>query len=463
MSGSRRGRYEGGDDYRRSEQRRELDNMLRDHRQRYQDRAPEPRPSSIAADLPFKMQQALNDLTINSRPLIARVTDIARTGLTSGHSRELTDLVLAHFAFCSASSKLPTLYAIDSILKNVGGAYVGEVLGGKIRGCFGEAIKCAGLTEADKYNFGRVLATWLAGVASSNVGFRTTVQELQAMLPPHAPVKLELPPSSELVSKIALALQDILAKPQDVPTLERQSMRIKIMVGHLRQKGELAVPWIDALEENIKGCLWSAALLHCQPKKHEETSSIRKEEPQEDTSSLYKKIYDDWPLQCRVCARRYSAEQREVLQIHLDSHFRDQARVRAGKARIRGWMPLPSDWLLPLDEASKDPQHLLKEKRSFVEEDEQTKEAIRATFDTLALSRKKRKTAEEADKRNVVPFNGTAKPCPACLETIETVYDEKLEQWLYLDAVQGKCQEHQQQGCKECPLQPIYHEACIDE
>ncbi|XP_045478783.1 uncharacterized protein LOC123683864 isoform X2 [Harmonia axyridis] len=64
---------------------------------------------------------SLADLTFNSKPLINMLTMLADENV--GHAAEIVDVVEDHLAKVKTDVKLPVLYLIDCIVKNVGGPY----------------------------------------------------------------------------------------------------------------------------------------------------------------------------------------------------------------------------------------------------------------------------------------------------------------------------------------------------
>ncbi|XP_063228408.1 serine/arginine repetitive matrix protein 2-like isoform X2 [Bacillus rossius redtenbacheri] len=65
---------------------------------------------------------SLSDLTINSKPLINMLTMLAEENID--HAAAIVQAVEQHLQKVQPSIKLPVLYLIDSIVKNVGGAYI---------------------------------------------------------------------------------------------------------------------------------------------------------------------------------------------------------------------------------------------------------------------------------------------------------------------------------------------------
>ncbi|XP_072332643.1 pre-mRNA cleavage complex 2 protein Pcf11 isoform X3 [Scyliorhinus torazame] len=74
------------------------------------------------ADACKEYQSSLEDLTFNSKPHINNLTILAEENLK--YSLEIVKLIEAQITKAPASEKLPVMYLMDSIVKNVGGSYI---------------------------------------------------------------------------------------------------------------------------------------------------------------------------------------------------------------------------------------------------------------------------------------------------------------------------------------------------
>lgn len=68
---------------------------------------------------------SLKDLTFNSGPIIHSLTVIAKEQRRE-HSAAVVEAIARHLKSCPAKARLPAMYLVDSIVKNVGGVYRAE-------------------------------------------------------------------------------------------------------------------------------------------------------------------------------------------------------------------------------------------------------------------------------------------------------------------------------------------------
>ncbi|XP_041969984.1 pre-mRNA cleavage complex 2 protein Pcf11 isoform X2 [Aricia agestis] len=75
----------------------------------------------MAKEIADEYASSLSDLTVNSKPLINMLTILAEENIE--HAGVIVETVEKHLEKVSPDIKLPVLYLVDSIIKNVGGAY----------------------------------------------------------------------------------------------------------------------------------------------------------------------------------------------------------------------------------------------------------------------------------------------------------------------------------------------------
>ncbi|RKP40056.1 hypothetical protein BJ085DRAFT_6817, partial [Dimargaris cristalligena] len=98
---------------------------------------------------------SLEDLTLNSRPIIKNLTVIA--GENQQAASVVAEVVCSRLHSAPPRYKVPVLFLIDSICKNVGHAYIPE-FAKRIVPAFTSAYNK--ISPDDRHNFRRVLAIW---------------------------------------------------------------------------------------------------------------------------------------------------------------------------------------------------------------------------------------------------------------------------------------------------------------
>eukprot|EP00761_Pharyngomonas_kirbyi_P012224 gb/GECH01012251.1/.p1 GENE.gb/GECH01012251.1/~~gb/GECH01012251.1/.p1 ORF type:complete len:249 (+),score=39.43 gb/GECH01012251.1/:1-747(+) len=76
------------------------------------------------SEVALNYAQNLENLTFNSKPMILSLTDVAQEN--QSHCREIARVIEERIEKVPPSQKLSVLYLLDSIAKNVGGAYIRE-------------------------------------------------------------------------------------------------------------------------------------------------------------------------------------------------------------------------------------------------------------------------------------------------------------------------------------------------
>ncbi|XP_059560822.1 pre-mRNA cleavage complex 2 protein Pcf11-like [Myotis daubentonii] len=79
-------------------------------------------PAGAREDVCREYQSSLEDLTFNSKPYINMLTILAEENLP--FAKEIVSFIEAQAAKAPSSEKLPVMYLMDSIVKNVGGEYL---------------------------------------------------------------------------------------------------------------------------------------------------------------------------------------------------------------------------------------------------------------------------------------------------------------------------------------------------
>ncbi|GJD02029.1 hypothetical protein ColKHC_10854 [Colletotrichum higginsianum] len=117
---------------------------------------------SSAAEVAEDYRQALEDLTTNVRFEISNLTMIARE--QTEHAQVISEVLQDHILKAPAHKKLPALYVLDSIVKNVGTPYT-LFFGAKLYTTFMEAY--AAVDGQVRRKMDEMLRTWKEPVPGS--------------------------------------------------------------------------------------------------------------------------------------------------------------------------------------------------------------------------------------------------------------------------------------------------------
>lgn len=186
----------------------------------------------------------------------------------------------------SSEKKLASLYLIDSIIKNVGGVYI-ELFESNIANLFCDAFNLC--DDKDKEKFIKVLSTWKIIFALSSL------DEIK----------------SRLFKKRATV-----QKSKSV-----EFKRSKISLENLKISDFLLT----------YECISRYSIFYFSPKFEGATF-----------------LYENFPLQCKSCGFRFQEnfDGKKKMQLHLDSHFRKNRRLKERSKRVisRDWFLSVSDW-----------------------------------------------------------------------------------------------------------------------
>ncbi|KAJ3248457.1 hypothetical protein HDU77_008117 [Chytriomyces hyalinus] len=100
-------------------------------------------------------RESIAELTFNSRPIITSLTIIAGENLA--HANVIVDVIEAQLRNVAPNMKLPILYLMDSICKNIGPVY-SSLFSRNLFASFSNAY--AAVSPADKEKFRKVVNTW---------------------------------------------------------------------------------------------------------------------------------------------------------------------------------------------------------------------------------------------------------------------------------------------------------------
>ncbi|CAJ0649429.1 3600_t:CDS:2, partial [Entrophospora sp. SA101] len=102
---------------------------------------------------------SLQDLTFNSKPIITNLTIIAQENIPA--AKAIAKSIEKQIHSCPPEHKLPVLYLLDSISKNVGGPFV-HLFSRNLYNIFMETYNS--VDQATKLKLEKVLVTWKAGL-----------------------------------------------------------------------------------------------------------------------------------------------------------------------------------------------------------------------------------------------------------------------------------------------------------
>lgn len=130
------------------------------------------------ADEKFKTEyrDALSELTFNSRPIITSLTMIASENIQA--ALPITAAIHEQILMVVPNNKLPLIYLMDSILKNVGGIYQ-STFADVVVSIFKHSFQA--MSRSDRSKLVKVLQTWRAmpGRASAPIFSNAVLDEME--------------------------------------------------------------------------------------------------------------------------------------------------------------------------------------------------------------------------------------------------------------------------------------------
>lgn len=171
-------------------------------------------------------------------------------------------------------------------------------------------------------------------------------------------------------------------------------------------------------------------------------------------------LYSSLPLKCKQCGIRYpdTKEGKDKMDAHLDSHFRQNRRMkeRVKRGLSRSWFVSEKDWIHgaegeltshQMPTFVTDKQHSSSPSSSSQHTRDDTrhsgyKNGNNAT-DSNGTNGGGMDKAEQLNIENkqlenamvVMPHDGERKPCPICGESFTDVWNDDEEEWMYKNAV----------------------------
>lgn len=144
---------------------------------------------------------------------------------------------------------------------------------------------------------------------------------------------------------------------------------------------------------------------------------------------LIDQLYKQMPKQCGTCGKRFpdTEDGRQLRNAHLDWHFRVNKKLREeNRSNHRCWYLPQEEWLDYKDE--EEILGLIPENKS---DSKNGKEA----------EKKKKEINLEKEAKKYVPVPSDKKlanqPCPICQEKFQSVWNDKVEDWVWKNAVKA--------------------------
>lgn len=161
---------------------------------------------------------SLKDLTFNSGPIIHSLTVIAKENMKD-HGGAVVEAIRQHLKSCPVKMRLPAMYLVDSILKNVGGIYK-ELFAPKIYEIFSECYRS--VPEDIQKKLARLMTFWNDKFdASINQALKDFVARHQlkkkviaSQAPVGAPVRPVMPVFSHKQLNLLHLIQNLLVQKQ---------------------------------------------------------------------------------------------------------------------------------------------------------------------------------------------------------------------------------------------------------
>ncbi|KAL1919664.1 uncharacterized protein VTP21DRAFT_1595 [Calcarisporiella thermophila] len=422
-------------------------------------------------------QATLADLTFNSKPIIDSLTILAQENKFAAPA--IAQAVEERIYSAHPTQKLPALYLLDSICKNVGGAYI-NIFSRSIRNLFMDTY--SRVDPQTRRSMEKLLGTWRSWRDGRPVFAYEIIDQIERSMhelrgpgrgpslqqsygnaqtaPPftsHQNSRITSAPTYPTSTPLASQAGSILSFNGTLPDLTSISTLVSSAPAGVDPSA-----WLSSLLLNgISGGLpTSQPIQLVQPTQSAPSTPIPQlaqsaqiaveKNPTELTvkdigiitfsnADLQKRntvaitlLYESQPLQCKQCGFRYPNTPAGKAQMdeHLDWHFRQNRRTREKKrGQSRTWFALEEQWIKQRAAEGVESQAPIFE------------------FDNKPTVDEDSSVQEQASKV-IVPESDPG-PCPICHEKFRSVWSDADEEWMYLNAVElnGK----------------IYHATCYSD
>ncbi|CAO3584453.1 unnamed protein product [Absidia cylindrospora] len=190
-----------------------------------------------------------------------------------------------------------------------------------------------------------------------------------------------------------------------------------------------------------------------------DTPRLDSKDLQRERRGAVEALYTRLPLKCKQCGIRYpdTKEGKEKMDGHLDSHFRQNRRMkeRAKRGLSRSWFVSENDWIHGAEgelTSHQMPTFMTdKQQRRYGDDDgtslQQNMDDSRNPGDMNSMDNNPSSIQEKKERLNrahkqledtmvVMPHDdGERKPCPICGESFTDVWNDDEEEWMYKNAI----------------------------
>lgn len=424
-------------------------------------------------DVKEEYLHVLQDLKNNSKPLINTLTIIA--GENTHVANAIVSAIEQQLLNAIPARKLPLVYLIDSIIKNIGGVYI-PTFTYNLPQIFVETYQS--VDPATRASMEKVLRTWKHYPPLQGPIFDLNMLEsIEALVhaysagsaplvaAPAQQASFVAPPSQFThLSKEQLmqSVQAILSVSND---LDATSLAIlgRLMADHERSLPGSSQRLSDELVAQIQAKLGNSAAVDTQqaapePAVYIPLDSISINAKSNVGHALARKldgIYPTHATQCQQCGLRFAHDTfhgggigtSSLMPEHLDWHFRENKRQRARTPRFesRNWFSTEQEWVQPQglgpDSVFQSTLTQLKDEDDggakgmnvfAVDKGNQLGSALDSSTDLLLSP-----TAKLEADEHMVLYDSTLQNavCAMCGEPLSKSWDDDNEQWVLKNAI----------------------------
>ncbi|KAJ3350297.1 hypothetical protein HDU83_009768 [Entophlyctis luteolus] len=344
---------------------------------------------------------SLADLTFNSRPIITSLTIIAGENIQFAHV--IVQAVEDQLRNVAPKIKLPVLYLVDSICKNIGNVYV-QLFVRNMFATFSNAYSAVDAQDRDRFR--KVVVTWKQPAPNSGSAVPLFPALLTSQLESFMANFKDANPITQTVSSIVLQqqIQALLTQKQNAVIMNPKDTASREQIGVLTQlhvhvgNSSLSTSELQMISQTlttmmtpvqaISPSILQAAAAASKPpvnipipstplsglipgfgsasgregfgssddsdsgatRSSRKVDLIRVKLTNSDISRKFKNaheiLYDPSTLQCKQCGMRFAGTEsgRKKNSAHLDWHFRQNKRLRE-----KGRRAVCREWYLDID------------------------------------------------------------------------------------------------------------------